>query len=126
MQHAINRFGSTESSISRDRDSDDENWEQKENTRTHSVKFTEEMPELKEVSLCCCNLFRTSNKRKGPLITKYAYKHSRFVPTCFHSAGITVREGWRNVGSWFRTHVRETCSRHRAYVALSTILVALE
>uniref|UniRef100_A0A2A4JN33 PDZ domain-containing protein n=1 Tax=Heliothis virescens TaxID=7102 RepID=A0A2A4JN33_HELVI len=37
-----------ESSISRDRDSDDENWEQKENSRTHSVKFTEDMPEVKE------------------------------------------------------------------------------
>ncbi|CAH0674001.1 unnamed protein product [Spodoptera exigua] len=37
-----------ESSVSRDRDSDDENWEQKENSRTHSVKFTEEMHEVKE------------------------------------------------------------------------------
>ncbi|CAH0583087.1 unnamed protein product [Chrysodeixis includens] len=36
-----------ESSISRDRDSD-EDWEQKENSRTHSVKFTEDMPEVKE------------------------------------------------------------------------------
>ncbi|XP_026731929.1 protein lap4 isoform X4 [Trichoplusia ni] len=37
-----------ESSISRDRDSDNEDWEQKENSRTHSVKFTEDMPEVKE------------------------------------------------------------------------------
>ncbi|XP_075975783.1 scribble planar cell polarity protein isoform X4 [Anticarsia gemmatalis] len=37
-----------ESSISRDRDSDNEDWEQKENSRTHSVKFTEDVPELKE------------------------------------------------------------------------------
>ncbi|CAB3250748.1 unnamed protein product [Arctia plantaginis] len=37
-----------ESCISRDRDSDNEDWEQKENSRTHSVKFTEDIPELKE------------------------------------------------------------------------------
>ncbi|KOB77329.1 Protein lap4, partial [Operophtera brumata] len=38
-----------ESSVSRDRDSDDD-WEAKEASRTHSVKFTEDMPEIKEVS----------------------------------------------------------------------------
>ncbi|XP_026318579.1 protein lap4 isoform X4 [Hyposmocoma kahamanoa] len=37
-----------ESSIPRDRDSDNDDWEEKEASRTHSVKFTEEIPEAKE------------------------------------------------------------------------------
>ncbi|XP_049871251.1 protein lap4 isoform X4 [Pectinophora gossypiella] len=37
-----------ESSVSRDRDSDNDDWEEKEASRTHSVKFTEDMPEAKE------------------------------------------------------------------------------
>ncbi|KAL4711440.1 hypothetical protein ACJJTC_016194 [Scirpophaga incertulas] len=36
-----------ESSTSRDRDSDDD-WEEKEASRTHSVKFTEDVPETRE------------------------------------------------------------------------------
>ncbi|XP_068622158.1 protein lap4-like isoform X4 [Battus philenor] len=36
-----------ESSVSRDRDSDDD-WEEKEASRTHSVKFTEDVPEARE------------------------------------------------------------------------------
>ncbi|CAG9787211.1 unnamed protein product [Diatraea saccharalis] len=37
-----------ESSATRDRDSDNEDWEEKEASRTHSVKFTEDMPETRE------------------------------------------------------------------------------
>ncbi|XP_063827458.1 protein lap4 isoform X5 [Ostrinia nubilalis] len=34
--------------IPRDRDSDNEDWEEKEASRTHSVKFTEDVPETRE------------------------------------------------------------------------------
>lgn len=119
--------------MSRDRDSDDENWEQKENSRTHSVKFTEDMPEVKEVSLCCCsNLFNNTkgwykNKRKTNFNTRYTHRHLQYnVSSCLYHAGDTLRERWRDVGSWFRINVRENLSRHRAYLALSTILVVLE
>ncbi|CAH2981812.1 unnamed protein product [Chilo suppressalis] len=37
-----------ESSASRDRDSDNDDWEEKEASRTHSVKFTEDVPETRE------------------------------------------------------------------------------
>ncbi|KAJ0177817.1 hypothetical protein K1T71_006690 [Dendrolimus kikuchii] len=37
-----------ETSVSRDRDSDNDDWEEKEASRTHSVKFTEDVSEVRE------------------------------------------------------------------------------
>lgn len=116
-------LNSTESSVSRDRDSDDD-WEEKEASRTHSVKFTEEMPEAKEVSLCCCQLLSMGSVVSFP---RHAYKSLRYdVPICFHNFGANFSDRCSKARGWFRTNVRERCSRHRAYLALSSILVALE
>ncbi|XP_028040642.1 protein lap4 isoform X5 [Bombyx mandarina] len=38
-----------DTSVSRDRDSDNEDWEEKEASRTHSVKFTEDVSDVREV-----------------------------------------------------------------------------
>lgn len=114
---------STESSVSRDRDSDNDDWEEKEASRTHSVKFTEELPEAKEVSLCC-HLF--TRGRSAPSIPSYAYKSLRYVPIRFQHFGVAVRNKCSKSREWLRMNMRERCTRHRAYLALSSILVALE
>lgn len=106
----------TESSVSRDRDSDDD-WEAKEASRTHSVKFTEDMPEIKEVSLCCF----------GKRIRQHACSTSinKRYNICIgcHNGGAAVRKKGRDVGNWFRN---ARFSGHRAYLALSSIIVAME
>lgn len=114
-----------ESSISRDRDSDNDDWEEKEASRTHSVKFTEEIPEAKEVSLCC-HLFPGGavSIRTFP---RYAYKSLRYdVPIRFHNAGVMARDKCRKANTWVRKNVLERCTHHRAYLALSSLVVVLE
>lgn len=122
----------TESSVSRDRDSDNEDWEEKEASRTHSVKFTEDVSEAKEVSLCCCQLSNVS-KRRCARSTELnyrntrAYKYMRYsVPLYFHNLGDTVSQGFRNIGSCLRNNIHVPFSRQRAYLALSSILLVLE
>lgn len=114
-------YDRTESSISRDRDSDDD-WEAKEASRTHSVKFTEDMPEIKEVSLCCC--FGKRAHKHASTNVKYKYLWYN-IHVCFHNAGVSMRSTGRYIVGWFR-NVRRRFAGHRAYLALSTILVAIE
>lgn len=99
----------------RDRDSDNEDWEQKENSRTHSVKFTEDAPELKEVRFCCCMFFNHSKNRRSSNAT-----------IRFHDVGKTCKDRWSKVAFWLRTNICDTCSRHRAYLALGTLFATLD
>lgn len=107
----------TESTLSRDRDSDDD-WEIKEQSRTISVKFTEEPPIEREVSLCCCPFIF-----KG----KSCFKASRtleYNPLC-RNICTNTRYRCRELRCWFR-NVLGIRTRQRTYLALSSILVALE
>lgn len=120
-------------SIPRDRESDNEDWEEKEASRTHSVKFTEDVPETREVSIWCCytrNIFHSSS-RHTPYVTpknkfRQAYKTLRYEGLRFHKVGNTFRQGCGLSRAWFRNNVSNRFSMHRAYLTLSTILVALE
>lgn len=124
-------IGLTDTSVSRDRDSDNEDWEEKEASRTHSVKFTEDVSDVREVRYCCCFSYKIPPySRAGwrfSCTEKHAYKHFRYnVQTCFHSAGSTIRDGSVRLSCWFRRKFRGNFSRQRAYLALSSILVAFE
>lgn len=114
-----------ESSISRDRDSDNDDWEEKEASRTHSVKFTEEIPEAKEVSECCH--FFLGGAVFIRTFPRFAYRSLRYgVPIRFHNAGVMARDKCRKANTWVTKNVLERCTRHRAYLALSSFIVALE
>lgn len=123
----------TDTSI-RDRDSDSEDWEEKEASRTHSVKFTDDVSEAKEVSIWCCNSNKVggwfTNKSRPVLsrsFTTHAYKTMRYdQPKCFHNVAVTIRSKCGDLRSWFQRNVSQRCTRHRAYVAISSLLVALE
>lgn len=98
----------TESTFTRG-DSDDD-WEEKEASRTISVKFTEDVSEAKEVSFCCN--FRT-----------FTFKRSqRKLPLCIHDSSSRFRNHCRSI----RNRFTNVFSRQRAYLALSSIVVALE
>lgn len=123
----------TDTSI-RDRDSDSEDWEEKEASRTHSVKFTDDVSEAKEVSIWCCNSNKVggwfTNKSRPVLsrsFTTHAYKTMRYdQPKCFHNVAVTIRNKCGDLRSWFQRNVSQRCTRHRAYAAISSLLVALE
>lgn len=108
----------TESTLSRDRDSDDD-WEEKEASRTISVKFTEDVPEAKEVSLCCCLFLSKRKVYRNASRTFYGRNYC-------HDINIKTRNRCRKARYWLRDNVYTLFSRQRAYSALSSILVALE
>lgn len=113
----------TESTTSRDRDSDDD-WEEKEASRTISVKFTEDVSEAKEVRLCCCTFvtYRRAPSRHTNYFKTFRYK----VPIRARDVAISARSRFSKVGNWFSRKLGNIFSRQRAYLALSSILVALE
>lgn len=117
--------------MSRDRDSDNEDWEEKEASRTHSVKFTEDVPETREVSIWCCFNTLHGSSKHTPYVTpkcrfRQAYKTLDYEGLRLHKAGNYLRERCRVGRAWFRRNVSERFSMNRAYLTLSSILVALE
>lgn len=107
---------------------DDPDWEQKEESRTHSVKFTEEYTETKEVSLCCC-YYTVSNVYSHdtwPKTKRHAYTQLFKLPQNYHGISHNARSRLKESRLWFRRHVIEKLRMQRAYNTLSTVLVALD
>lgn len=104
-------------SESRDRDSD-EDWEEKEASRTISVKFTEDVPEAKEVRICCCPFYS-----RRPYGIRNSYK-TFYSPSVSYVSG--ARAKFSKAGRWLRNNVYDKCSRQRAYLTMSSLIVTLE
>lgn len=125
----------SESSLSKDqRDSDSDNWEEKEASRTHSVKFTDDVSEAKEVRLCCCYTFRRSRRTYTPISTPLFGRSTRFwhlghafrAQSGFGNIGRHVVYSFRKSRAWLRNNVWDKCTKHNAYSVMSTFFVVLE
>lgn len=123
----------TEASGSREQDSDnDSNWEEKEASRTHSVKFKVDDSEAKEVSYCCAIFPKRYSSIKNPVKTGKlrliltASKLRCQIRDRAREFGVGFTNRCRNGRAWLRRNVTEKLSRQRAYMAMSSLLVALE
>lgn len=115
----------TESSVSRDQRDSDDDWEEKEASRTHFVKFTDDASDAREVSLHCCRFISKRNNTR--MFTCHALDQLRCrIPPSLRVTSEVLRASLRRRRIWLRRNVWEKCTRQRAYMALGALFVALE
>lgn len=113
--------------MSRDQRDSDDDWEEKEASRQHFVKFTDDASEAREVRLYCCNLIPMPNRKYIRVFKCNALSRSRYTtPLGFSRTTELARTNLRRSRNWLRKNVWEKFSKQRAYLAMSAFFVALE